>query len=142
MVAKKAVDLRMDQKSFSATSTAAIRTIQPIFAQRKREHSNGWKRRKKAKLVSHTAWSGPSALPFPPAPTLYNPTFQPTPAFTYNPYPNNWPPRPPTYPKPLSLPPPSSQQQAQEVHHRQAHPQSKSLKAPKLPKQLHCHPSA
>ena len=68
MVAEKAVDLRMDPKSFSATFTAAIRTIQPIFAQRKREHSNGWKRRKKAKLVSHTAWSGPSAPLFPPTP--------------------------------------------------------------------------
>ena len=47
---------------------------------------------KKAKMVSHTVWSGPSAPPFPPAPALYNPTFQPTPAFSYNPYPNNWPP--------------------------------------------------
>ena len=33
---------------------------------------------KKAKLVSHTAWSGPSAPLFPPTPNLYNPTYQPT----------------------------------------------------------------
>ena len=39
---------------------------------------------KKAKLVSHTAWSGPSAPPFPPTSNLYNPTYQPSPAFTYN----------------------------------------------------------
>lgn len=44
---------------------------------------------KKAKLVNHTTLSGPSAPHFPPTPALYNPTFQPTPAFSYNPYPNN-----------------------------------------------------
>ena len=99
---------------------------------------------KKAKLVSHTAWSGPSAPPFPPTPNLYNPTYQPTPAFTYNPYPNNWPPQPPVYPKPLPLPPPPSQQQAQESYLRplQSHPQSKSHKAPKPRRHLHYHPSA
>jgi hypothetical protein len=67
---------------------------------------------KKAKMINHTAWSGPSAPPYPSASQLYNPTFQPTPAFFYNPYPNSWPTQPPTYSKPPSLP--SSQQQAQE----------------------------
>ena len=69
---------------------------------------------KKAKLVSHTAWLRPSAPPFPPTSNLYNPTYQPSLAFTYNTYPNNWPPQPQAYPKPLPLPPPPSQQQAQE----------------------------
>ena len=47
VVAEKAVDLRMDPKSFSATFTAAIRTILPTSILRKKEHSNEWKKIKK-----------------------------------------------------------------------------------------------
>ena len=53
---------------------------------------------KKAKLVGHTSWPGPTNQTYnPPQPNqtynpvvLFNTSFQPTPAFSYNPYPPNW----------------------------------------------------
>ena len=91
MVAEKAVDLRTDQKSFSAISTAAIRTIQPIIVQRKREHSNRWKKRKKQNWSAtlrgqdlrrchsrqHPHYTIQPFNPRPPSPTTHTQTIGP-----------------------------------------------------------------
>ena len=97
---------------------------------------------KKAKMVRHTAWAGPSAPPYPPATQLYNPNFQPTLAFTYNPYPNNWPSQLPTFPKHHPYLRANSRLKKNYPHPHRVNPQNRKPKVPKLANPSHYQPSA
>ena len=131
-------------KSFSATFTAAIRIIQPISAQRKKERLSGWKKRKKPNWSAtphgqdlrcrrsrrHPHYTIQHSNPCPPSPTTHTQT---TGLLCHQLTPNRS-----HYPRLRA----SSRLRKSYLRLLQAHPQSKSHKAPKPRRHLRCHPSA
>ena len=143
-VVEKVVDLRTDQKSFFVNFMAMSRIIQPTSAQIKREHLSEWKKRKRQNWSAtlhgqdlrrrhfrrHPHSTIQPSNPRPPSPTTHTQTIGP---LSHQLIPNHS-----HYPH-LRV---NSRLRKNYLRLLQAHPQSKSLKAPKLPKQLHSHPSA
>ena len=143
-VVEKVADLRTDLKSSSVISMAMSRIIQPTSAQRKREHLSEWKKRKRQNWSAtlrgqdlrrrrsrqHQLYTIQPSNLRPPSPTTHTQIIG---HLSHQLIPNHS-----HYPHPRA----SSRLRKNYLHLFQAHPQSKSHKAPKPRKHLHCHPSA
>jgi len=100
----EAKDLRSSQESSSAIFMVGVRSHYKPLSSEKETHER-MEAEKKAKLVGHTSWPAPTNQPYDPlppnhpydpapsmltSPPAFNVPFQPTPAFSYNPYLANW----------------------------------------------------